>query len=149
MESIPCLCCGTFFVPRNKKQNYCSEHACQCKRKARWQKNKLATDPDYKETQRLADNKWHESTPDYWRRYRDRNPAKAKRNRLLQKTRNMKQRTKQALEPSKSMDIAKMDARKSKKTYHGELSGEYWLIPIIAKMDARKIFITCVPGDSP
>jgi len=149
MKPVPCLCCGTFFVPRNKDQQYCSKPACRRKRKARWQKEKLAIDPDYKETQRLSNNKWHENNPDYWKQYRDRNPKKAERNRLLQKNRNMKQKKKQAQKSSNAMDIAKMDAGKSKQSSDDNLSGEYWLVPIIAKMDARKIFITCVPGNSP
>jgi len=146
MEPIPCLCCGTFFVPRNKNQQYCTKPDCQRNRKARWQKEKLVTDPEYEETQHLADKKWHENNPDYWKKYRDRNPEKAERNRLLQKVRNMKQRKMQAPDPSNAMDIAKMDVRKFS---NENLSGEFWLVPTIAKMDARKVFITCVPGNSP
>lgn len=146
MKSIPCLCCGTFFVPRNKDQKYCSKPDCQRKRKARWQRQKLATDPAYKEDQRLANNKWLENNLDYWEKYRKRNPEKAERNRILQKVRNMKKQEIQASKPSKSVGIAKMDARKP---CNDNLSGEYWLVPTIAKMDVRKVFIACVPGNSP
>jgi len=54
MESVPCPACNTFFVPRNKFQIFCSEPGCQRTRKALWQKQKLASDPDYKEGQRLS-----------------------------------------------------------------------------------------------
>jgi len=36
MESIPCACCSTFFVPRNKCQIFCSKPGCQKVRKALW-----------------------------------------------------------------------------------------------------------------
>ena len=102
---------------------YCSKPDCQRKRKARWQKQKLATDPAYKEDQHLANNKWLENNRDYWEKYRSRNPGKAERNRLLQKVRNMKKRETHASKPPKSESIA--------------------------KMDARKVFIACVPGNFP
>ena len=41
--------------------------------------------------------------------------------------------------------IAKVDARKP--LING-LFGEFWLVPMIAKMDAVKIFIAAIPGDS-
>jgi len=58
MDQVPCAGCSTFFTPRNKEQNYCSTPACQKIRKAIWQKQKIKTDPEYKQGQRLAQNKW-------------------------------------------------------------------------------------------
>ncbi len=147
MEPIPCAGCSTFFVPRNKCQMFCSKPACQRVRKNLWQKQKLATDPEYKKGQRLAQNKWLQNNPDYWGNYRLRNPEKVYRNRSLQKIRNMKRRGDQvASNTSKTIGIAKMDARKLRVF---KLSGQYWLVPAVAKMDAVKIFITSVPGNSP
>lgn len=147
MESIPCPCCSTFFIPRNKSQRFCSKPECQRIRKALWQKQKLTTDPDYKEEQRLAQNKWLQNNPGYWKDYRHRNPEKADRNRSLQKIRNMKRRGNQAISQSlKTIGIAKMDARKPR-DYN--LSGQYWLVPTVAKMDAVKIFIAAIPVNSP
>ena len=144
MESVPCPACSTFFVPRNKSQSFCSRPACQRIRKALWQKQKLASDLDYKEGQRLSQKKWLQNNPDYWEKYRRRNPEKANRNRVLQKIRNMKQQ--HPPKPSKTIGIAKMDARKSSLQ---SLSGQYWLIPTVAKMDAVKIFIATVPINPP
>jgi len=146
MESIPCPACNTFFVPRNKSQEFCSNSKCQRARKALWQKQKLATDPDYEAAQRLSNNKWFKNNPEYWKNYRTRNPKKAERNRSLQTIRNMKKRENQDSQSSKHVVIAKMDSGKCSKD---KLSGEYWFVPTNAKMDARKIFITCVPGNSP
>ncbi|OEU62440.1 MAG: hypothetical protein BBJ57_05420 [Desulfobacterales bacterium PC51MH44] len=144
MASVPCPACSTFFVPRNKAQSFCSEPGCQRARKALWQKQKLASDPDYKEGQRLSQKKWLQNNPGYWKKYRRRNPEKAGRNRSLQKIRNMKQP--HPPKPSKTIGIAKMDARKSSLQ---SLSGQYWLVPTVAKMDAVKIFIATVPVNPP
>ena len=144
MESVPCPACSVFFVPRNKFQTFCSTPDCQRVRKALWQKQKLASDPDYKESQHLSNNKWLQNNPDYWKDYRGKNPKKADRNRFLQKIRNMKEQ-----HPSKSLKtigIAKMDARK---TSLQSLSGLYWLVPTVAKMDPVKIFIATVPVNPP
>lgn len=144
MESVPCPACSTFFVPRNKSQSFCSKPACRRIRKNLWQKQKLASDPDYKEGQRLSQKKWLQNNPDYWKKYRHRNPEKANRNRFLQKIRNMKQQ--HPPKPSKTIGIAKMDSVKSSLQ---SLSGQYWLIPTVAKMDAVKIFIATVPINPP
>jgi hypothetical protein len=126
---------------------FCSKSSCQRVRKSLWQKQKLATDPEYKEGQRLAQKKWLQNSPGYWKGYRRRNPGKADRNRSLQKIRNMKTRCDQIVSKvSKTIGIAQMDARKSREY---SLSGQYWLVPAVAKMDAVKIFIASVPVNSP
>lgn len=139
MEPIPCLCCNSFFVPRNKMQKFCSKPACQRARKALWQKQKMATDPEYQKDQHLAQKKWLFNNPGYWKKYRRRNPEKAERNRSLQKIRNCKTKA------PESIGIAKMDAGKSP---NESLFGQYWLVPTVAKMNPVKIFITTVPGCS-
>ena len=147
MEQVPCAGCSDFFTPRNKDQTFCSKPACQKIRKAIWQKKELATDPEYKEGQRLAQKKWLQNNPDYWKKYRKKNKGKADRNRSLQKIRNMRQRKiKVDSQTKKIIGIAKMDARKSG---IDRLSGQYWLVPEVAKMDAVKIFITAIPGHCP
>ncbi len=134
MEPIPCLGCSTYFTPRNKCQMYCSQVECQKKRKALWQKNKKKKDPEYCESQELSQQQWLQSRPDYWQEYRQRNPKKAERNRLLQKIRNRRKRGMGA--PLELTLIAKMDARKS---FDFNLEHEFWFVPAIAKMDAAKI----------
>lgn len=140
MDPIICPSCDTFFTPRNKLQTYCSKSVCQRARKALWQKQKLATDPEYKKDQHLSQQKWLSANPDYCRNYRQKNKEKADRNRVLQKIRNYK------VQLAKTIGIAKMDAMKSS---NQSLLGQFWLVPTIAKMDPVKIFITTVPGCSP
>ncbi len=139
MEQVPCLSCGLFFTPRNKKQNYCSAVKCQRTRKADWQRHKIKTDPDYKRDQRISQKKWLNSNPDYWKSYRLNNPEKAERNRALQRLRN-KNRLKKV--QSNNRVIAKMDVRKDAvMAVSMLLSGQFWLVPVIAKMDAAKVFL--------
>jgi hypothetical protein len=144
MEFVPCSVCSTFFVPRNKCQSFCTKPGCQRIRKALWQKQMLALDLEYKEGQRLSNMKWLQNNPDYWKKYRCRNPKKTGRNRFLQKIRNMEKQ--HPSKPSKSIGIAKMDSRKP--VVHS-LSGQYWLVPTVAKMDPVKIFIASIPINSP
>ena len=144
MEEVPCLNCGTFFVPRNRNQNYRSTKECQKARKAAWQRNKLCHDAEYCENQRISQKKWRWNNHDYWKQYRQNNPDKTAKNRTLQRIRN-KRRTLAPSSPAgaKQHLIAKMDARNFNTD---ELSGQYWLVPLIAKMDAVKIYIHAIPG---
>ncbi len=136
MDSIPCVHCGKFFIPRNRKQNYCPEEPCQRARKAAWQRYKMKTDADYRTQQKLSHQKWVKKTPGYWTRYRQRNPDKAERNRILQHVRNRRNRRPDQ-DPAIPV-IAKMDARKS---YNFDLLGEFYMVPVIAKMDVSKVNI--------
>jgi hypothetical protein len=110
MELIPCVNCGTFFIPRNCKQNYCTKSEYQRARKAAWQRFKLKYDCDYRTQQQLSHQKWLQANPDYYRSYRRRNPDKVLRNRALQTIRN--RRNRQPHRRKKLADnalIAKMD----------------------------------------
>ena len=136
MEQVPCVHCGKFFIPRNRKQNYGAEPDCQRARKAAWQRYKMKTDVDYRTQQKLSHQKWLRNTPGYWKRYRQRNPDKTERNRTLQHIRN--RRNRQHDQHTSEPLIAKMDARKS---YDFDLVGQFYLVPVIAKMDVSKVNI--------
>ncbi len=136
MEQVPCVHCGKFFIPRNRKQNYGTEPDCQRARKAAWQRYKMKTDADYRTQQQLSNQKWVNKAPGYWTRYRQRNPDKAERNRILQHIRN--RRNRQTDQDPACPVIAKMDARKP---YDFDLLGQFYLVPVIAKMDVSKVNI--------
>ena len=139
MEPIPCVNCGTYFIPRNRKQNYCSELGCQRARRAAWQRYKLRSDDDYRTQQHLSHQKWLQRNPGYYRSYRCRNPDKVQRNRALQIIRNRRnrQRFNSKKLPHNSL-IAKMDARK---LCHFNIVGQFYLVPVIAKMDVSRVNI--------
>jgi hypothetical protein len=144
MEPIPCTYCGDFFEssPRHKNQTVCSKPTCQKAKKAAWQRHKMKTDPVYRANQKSSQQKWLAATAGYWKSYRKRNPEKAERNRILQAVRNRKAR---ALFSDAKMDtsvIAKMDPSRSD---NFRVLGQFWLIPVIAKMDALKVSIIKIP----
>lgn len=139
MEQIPCVNCGKYFIPRNCRQNYCTKPDCQRGRKATWQRYKMKTDVDYRTQHQLSQQKWLRDNPGYWKRYRQKNSDKAERNRLLQTIRN--RRNRQLKTPADSPHnplIAKMDARKP---YDFNIVGQFYLVPVIAKMDVSKVNI--------
>jgi hypothetical protein len=142
--SVPCVHCGTFFTPRNRKQNFCSKTECQNARKARWEKHRRKIDPEFRQSRKISQKKWLENNPEYWKDYRRQNPEKAERNRALQKVRNNRRNAKE--NTPKPVVIAKTDARKS---FPVDLFGPFWLIPVIAKTDAVKIYFHTNPTTWP
>jgi len=148
MEKIPCCHCGRYFPPspRQKKQLYCSEKACQQARKAAWQRKKMIRDPVYRANQKQSQADWQGRNADYWKRYRATHPEQADRNRGLQKVRN-KRRHSRGVDKMDALVIAKMDASRSGKSSVGSwLPGHFWLVPMIAKMDALKVILHRIPS---
>ena len=72
MTKLRCAHCGSRFTPAPQvpKQTYCSKTACQKARRRQWQKNKLQSDPDYRDNQARAQKAWAIRNPDYWRLHR-------------------------------------------------------------------------------
>lgn len=117
MEKICSRCKEKFLShPAVKNQQYCGNSECQKARKRKWQKEKLKSDPDYRENQAASQREWRRRNRDYWKKYRKRNPAYRERNRLRQRERR----------------IAKMDEQMSETIIS---SGRYRLVPLVANMD--------------
>ena len=76
-----------------KSHEYCNRKACQQERKRCRQRQKMVSDPDYRENQKNAQIKWRQANPDYWRKYRREHDKYLQRHRLLQKKREAKRRT--------------------------------------------------------
>ena len=144
MEQIPCIYCGDFFdpSPRHKNQSACQKEACQKARKAAWQRYKLKHDPVYRANQNNSQRQWLAGKPGYWKAYRKKNPAKAERNRILQRQRNRKARCRPTVAKMDPSLIAKMDPSKPD---NFQILGQFWLVPVIAKMDALKVNIIKIP----
>jgi hypothetical protein len=136
-QKIRCAHCGGLVPanPRVKDQRFCGRKQCQQARKNFWQRQKLASDPDYQAKQRDCFRSWYKRHPGYWRQYRRRNPDYCERNCLLQRVRDKKRRL---------QNFAKMDALKAISLVK---SGCYYLIleqdQLLAKMDvsAQKVFV--------
>ena len=136
MCALPAACSRK---SRVKDQRFCGRRQCQRARKALWQREKMANDPDYRANQRDAQRSWQRRHCDYWRRYRKRRADYCERNRLLQKHRDHKRR--------RLRELAKMDAS-------GPISfvkpGTYYLVPepgsSLAKMDALSKKFLLIPA---
>jgi len=121
-----CPYCGKRFLPHPAvlSQQYCGSADCQRARKRKWQKEKLKSDPDYRENQTAAQKAWRIRNKGYWREYRKKNKTYSEQNRLRQRERSRQRRV-----------IAKMDELGARSLVS---SGRYRLVPLygkIAKMD--------------
>ena len=138
-----CVCCKDMFTPDryHPNQNYCRKKECQRSRRTTWQKNKLKTDPDYRENQAKAQAHWKKNTPEYWKNYRATHPAYAECNRIQQRRRRCNGR--KTVSPVPKNDVAKMDFALLQ---HPIVSGNYRLTllngPGVAKMDVAIVQLT-------
>lgn len=84
-----CRYCQRVFQPSKfqPRQAVCGGDACQRKRRTDYHRNKIASDPEYREVCRDSPRKWRARNPDYWRRYRENHPATSEHNRQRQKLR--------------------------------------------------------------
>lgn len=138
-----CIHCGKSFKPRVEGQGYCSNKACQRARRARWQRNKMANDPDYKDNQKMCWQDWLKQHPNYYKKYREKHPEYVKRNRLLQVGRDAR-RSKDKLRQF----LAKMDVLN--KGLYSRRGGLFKLIPqggrFLAKMDSMTVKLVGIGG---
>lgn len=145
MEQILCIYCGDLFdpSPRHRNQTACKKAKCQREKKAVWQRHKMRTDPIYRSNQEISQRQWARTNPGYWKQYRKSNPEKAERNRILQTIRNRRRSGQGDCDAKmEASSIAKMDASRSDSF---QMLGQFWLIPVIAKMDALKVNIVKIP----
>ena len=141
MEEVPCCHCGVFFKrsPRHKDQDYCLKPDCRRARKAAWKRERMRTDEEFRLNHCLSNQKWARANPGYWKAYRLDHPEKAERNRQLQIIRNRKRNSgRKAGDSAIDRVIAKVDASRANKF---NPLGQYYVIPVIAKVDALKVRI--------
>jgi hypothetical protein len=89
-----CRYCQKVFEPSKfqPRQAVCGESGCQQKRRTDYHKEKIASDPEYREGCRDSPRKWRDRNPEYWKHYRQKNPAAAERNRQQQMLRDRKRK---------------------------------------------------------
>ncbi len=136
-----CVSCKKPYIrnPRQKKQKYCSNPACQKARKAKWQRDQMKSNSRYRKDQNQAKKDWFDQHPDYWKIYRKKNPQRALRNSLLQRKRNQQRRLKSKECRHPEIVIAKMDMLDSN---NSAALRECWMVPVIAKMDVLRGYLT-------
>jgi hypothetical protein len=138
-----CHCrCETSANSRLKgRQSYCGDPPCQRARKAAWKREKLDQDSDYRLNHAAGNKSWRTSNPDYWREYRQKNPEKEKRNRLLQKLRRIKAQSCKVRQDLAETKVAKVDALFIEKL---QVDRMFWLKPAVAKVDALLVEISSI-----
>jgi hypothetical protein len=117
---------------------------CRRARRAAWKRRKMREDPEYRLNQKSSNRKWAEAHPGYWKEYRKRNPDKAERNRILQIVRNRHRSKKMKINArGDPLLIAKVDASGPPKI---KVAGEFWMVPVIAKVDALRVYLYEIPA---
>ena len=139
--------CGNYFTPnpRIKNHKYCDDTACQRLRKARWQKEKLSTDADYRSNQTDAQKRWVGKNPDYWRKYRAEHGDYSLRERQrCRRRRNTSVDKKNKSDGRKRPTAAKMDS-----LLPFVKTGTYTLrhVSDAAKMDTIRVQLTVIEAD--
>ena len=94
MSERRCRYCEKTFQPSKyqPQQSVCSQPECQKKRRSDSRQQRLASDEVYRQVCLDSSRKWRAEHPDYWRRYREKNPAAVAHNREQQQRRDRKQR---------------------------------------------------------
>ena len=89
-----CRYCEQVFQPSKFQpgQSVCSSPECQRRRRAENRRQKIASDPEYRQVCQDSCRKWRASHPEYWRQRRESNPAVVEGNRQQQRVRDQKRR---------------------------------------------------------
>jgi hypothetical protein len=107
MDERRCRYCQKLFQPSKYQpcQMVCGDPACQRKRRTDYHRQKIATDPEYREVCRDSPRKWRAHHPDYWERYRSDHPAVAERNRQQQRARDRRRRLRHLANNTSAVDL--------------------------------------------
>ncbi len=94
MSDRRCPYCQQVFQPAryHPQQVVCSQPACQRQRRRDYQRQKIASDPVYRQVSLDSSQKWRRAHPGYWKQYRQHHPEQAERNRQRQQRRDQKRR---------------------------------------------------------
>jgi hypothetical protein len=85
-----CQCCLPSVYRR--QQVVCSQAECQRQRRSDYHRQKLRTDPEYREVARDSQRKWRQAHPDYLRQYLAQHAPAIEQNRQRQQLRDRKRR---------------------------------------------------------
>lgn len=93
-KSCRCPYCHRPFVPSiyRPQQVVCSQAECQRQRRTDYHRQKLCTDPEYRQVAHDSQRKWRQAHPDYLCQYLAQHPQAVERNRQQQQLRDQKRR---------------------------------------------------------
>jgi len=102
-----CRYCERVFQPSKFQpgQSVCSESDCQRRRRSDSRRQKIASDPEYRQVCRDSSRKWRTRNPGYWQRRRESNPAIVERNRQLQRARDQKRKLRDLANNNSAFDL--------------------------------------------
>jgi hypothetical protein len=94
MKHHRCRYCRQAFRPNlyHPQQQVCNQPACQSQRCSDYPRQKMASDPVYRQVCLESPRKWREANPGYWKKYRQLHPRQVERNRRQQRLRDQKRR---------------------------------------------------------
>ncbi|MEJ2189738.1 MAG: hypothetical protein P8Y93_10065 [Acidobacteriota bacterium] len=116
MERSPvrrrCPYCGQEFTPSPycPRQRICSGPECQRRRRREYHREKVTSDPEYREVCRDSRQKWRARNPDYQRQYRDTHPDYVEQNRRSQRRRDGRRRWGDLVKNNLALDVKRLDS---------------------------------------
>jgi hypothetical protein len=92
MRDLRCRYCQQVFQPSayHPQQKVCNQPACQRKRQRDYHRQKIASDPVYRQVCLDSPRKWRQAHPGYWKQYRQSHPQQVEQNRRQQHLRDQK-----------------------------------------------------------
>jgi hypothetical protein len=92
MKELRCRYCQEVFQPSiyRPQQTVCGQAACQRQRQRDYHRQKIASDPLYRQVCLESPRKWRQAHPNYWKQYRQDHPERVERNRQQQRLRDQK-----------------------------------------------------------
>jgi hypothetical protein len=108
-----CLYCHKPFDPSpfHLKQAVCFSPECQRRRRNDYHRNKIATDPDYRQDCADSRKKWRGNNPGYQQRYRSRHEEYCEQNRQKQQGRNQKRKLSMIVKNNLAIDVKRLPAK--------------------------------------
>jgi hypothetical protein len=102
-----CRYCERSFLPSRFQpgQSVCGQPECQRHRRADYRRQKLAADPEYRQTCLDSAQKWRSRKAEYWRQYRAQHPATVERNRQCQHVRDQKRHLRDLANNNSAFDL--------------------------------------------
>jgi len=102
-----CLYCHSSFLPSRYRpqQRVCGRPDCQSRRRADSRRQKLASDPEYRQVVRESQKQWWDEHPAYQKERRKANPAAVERNRQQQHIRDQRRRLVRLVRNNLALDL--------------------------------------------
>jgi len=102
-----CRYCQKLFQPSKFQplQTVCGAAGCQRQRRTDYHRQKIASDPEYRDVCRDSSRKWRSRNPDYWKEYRAGHPDMVARNRQRQKFRDQRKRLRRLANNTSALDL--------------------------------------------